>query len=182
MAEKKPKSEDNPPASSKRKRRLSDKGEKPQIISRATNYKRQKIEIPGELAAVAVVSPSVPRGPLSNIPSGPGALSKAEARIGPSVSRDSPNAPNPTEESLANLGRPLTPSAHQMPTTGAADVGCPVAQPNPAALVYPPTAFSRPPLACGPPGPSMSQVFEEVLSDSEGVESWDQWVNFEVDA
>ncbi|KAH6631406.1 hypothetical protein F5144DRAFT_488774, partial [Chaetomium tenue] len=98
-----------------------------------------------------------------------------------SASQDS-HAPNLAGELLENPGRPLAPSAHQMSIMGAADVGYPVAQPHPDALVYLPAAFPQPPLAWEPTETFMSQVFEEVLSNPESFEPGDEWLNFEMDA
>lgn len=164
MAEKNPKSDDDSLVPSKRKRKAREDGGQ-QAISKAPDYKRLKIEVPGGLTKTRAILPAVSRGALGNIPSHPAALAKAEPRKRPSASRNS-RAPKLAGESVAGLDQPFAPSPRQMPISGAVDIKYLVAQPNPAVWLPPPANFPLPPPAWGPPGTPISPYPEETTAAS----------------
>jgi hypothetical protein len=162
MAEKKPKSDDDPPVPSKRKRKVRDKDEEQQVISKAPDYKRRKVKIPGRSAKRSVIPPPVLSGALSNIPNDPTAGAEAEPRKRPSVSR-SFCTPNLAGESVTGLNQPFAPSAHQMPIC-AVDVEYPATQPTPAVWFHPPADFPLPPPVWGPIETFISPYPEGILA------------------
>ena len=165
MAEKKPKSDDDPPVPSKRKRKVRDKEEgQQQAISKTSDYKRRKVEIPRKLAAATVVPPVVSRGALSSIPSDPAALSETEPGKRPPVSSVSQNSCTLgfAGEPVVDPDRPIALSAHRLHISGAADVEYPVAQLDPVAWCYPPANFPLLPPVWGPTGTFESQHPEKI--------------------